>query len=107
LTKLRFLKKQILIFNPEHELAVKALIEAETGCFVTCGHELSRLLNFKTRALTAVLNARIVPRLVNLLGDLKTALSARGNRAPIMVVKGDGSLMSCELAMQRPPPVAG
>jgi N-methylhydantoinase A/oxoprolinase/acetone carboxylase beta subunit len=88
--------------NPEHELAVKALIEAETDCFVTCGHELSRLLNFKTRALTAVLNARIVPRLVLLLGDLKRALLAHGIRAPIMVVKGDGSLMSCELAMQRP-----
>jgi N-methylhydantoinase A/oxoprolinase/acetone carboxylase beta subunit len=88
--------------NPEHELAVKSLIEAETGRFVTCGHELSRLLNFKTRALTAVLNARIVPRLVKLLGDLKTALLARGIRAPIMVVKGDGSLMSCELALQRP-----
>jgi N-methylhydantoinase A/oxoprolinase/acetone carboxylase beta subunit len=88
--------------NPEHEMAVKALIEAQTGCFVTCGHELSRLLNFKTRAQTAVLNARIVPRLVDLLGDLKRALSARGIAAPIMVVKGDGSLMSCEMAMQRP-----
>ncbi|MEJ2639282.1 MAG: DUF1638 domain-containing protein [Desulfosarcinaceae bacterium] len=88
--------------NPEHEMAVKALIEAQTGCFVTCGHELSRLLNFKTRAQTAVLNARIVPRLVNLLGNLKSALTVRGISAPIMVVKGDGSLMSCEMAMQRP-----
>jgi N-methylhydantoinase A/oxoprolinase/acetone carboxylase beta subunit len=88
--------------NPEHEMAVKALVEAETGCFVTCGHELSRLLNFKTRAQTAVLNARIVPRLVDLLGNLKRALTERGISAPIMVVKGDGSLMSCELAMQRP-----
>ncbi|MDJ0781462.1 MAG: hydantoinase/oxoprolinase family protein [Desulfosarcinaceae bacterium] len=88
--------------NPEHEMAVKALIEAETGCFVTCGHELSRLLNFKTRAQTAVLNARIVPRLVELLGNLQAALRRRAIPAPIMVVKGDGSLMSCELAMQRP-----
>lgn len=88
--------------NPEHEISVKAIIETATGCLVTCGHELSRLLNFKTRAQTAVLNARIVPRLVDLLGDLKTALHERGIAAPIMVVKGDGSLMSCELAMQRP-----
>lgn len=88
--------------NPEHEMAVKAIIEAETGCFVTCGHELSRLLNFKTRAQTAVLNARIVPRLVDLLDNLKTALQTRKIPAPIMVVKGDGSLMSCALAMQRP-----
>ncbi len=88
--------------NPEHEMAVKAIIEDETSCFVTCGHELSRLLNFKTRAQTAVLNARIVPRLVNLLENLKTALEERDISAPIMVVKGDGSLMSCALAMQRP-----
>ena len=35
--------------NPTHELEVKRIVHAETGLFVTCGHELSGILNFKTR----------------------------------------------------------
>ncbi len=53
--------------NPEHEIRVKEIIQKETGCFVTCGHELSDSLNFQTRAVTAMLNARIIPRLAGLL----------------------------------------
>jgi N-methylhydantoinase A/oxoprolinase/acetone carboxylase beta subunit len=88
--------------NPEQELHVKRILRDETGLFVTCGHELSDLLNFITRAQTAVLNARIVPRLVKLLKDLQNVLAALEIRIPVMVVKGDGSLMSSEMAMERP-----
>ncbi|UCF93001.1 MAG: hydantoinase/oxoprolinase family protein, partial [Desulfobacterales bacterium] len=88
--------------NPEHELEVKRILRDETGLFVTCGHELSDLLNFKTRAQTAVLNARIIPRLAKLLEDLEAVLLRRGIKAPIVVVKGDGSLVSKEVALERP-----
>ncbi len=88
--------------NPEHELQVKQIIRDETGLFVTCGHELSHMLDFKTRAQTAVLNARIVPRLVQLLQDLHKVLGSLGITAPVMVVKGNGSLMSSTMAMERP-----
>jgi len=88
--------------NPEHELEVKRIIRDETGCGVTCGHELSNLLNFTVRARTAVLNARIVPLLVRLLENLQQVLGPLGITAPVMVVKGDGSLMKRDLAMQRP-----
>jgi N-methylhydantoinase A/oxoprolinase/acetone carboxylase beta subunit len=88
--------------NPAHETAVKDLLAAETGCFVSCGHELSQLLDFKLRAVTAVQNARIVPRLRRLLGDVAAVLAELGIRAPVMVVRGDGSLMSRALAMERP-----
>jgi N-methylhydantoinase A/oxoprolinase/acetone carboxylase beta subunit len=88
--------------NPEQELHVKRILKDETGLFVTCGHELSDLLNFVTRAQTAVLNARIVPRFVELLKDLQNVLTALDINIPLMVVKGDGSLMSCEMAMERP-----
>ena len=88
--------------NPEHELQVKQILRDETGLFVTCGHELSHMLNFKTRAQTAILNARIVPRLVKLLQDLHKVLGTLGIIAPVMVVKGDGSLMSSAMAMERP-----
>ena len=88
--------------NPAHELKVKRIIREETGLFVTCGHELSDILNFKTRAHTAMLNARIIPKLAKLLLDLEKVLARLGIFAPIVVVKGDGTLMSAEMAKERP-----
>ncbi|WP_413831462.1 DUF1638 domain-containing protein [Desulfobacula sp.] len=88
--------------NPEHEIQVKDIIHEHTGLFVTCGHELSDTLNFQTRAITAMLNARIIPRLASLLLDLEKVLDALGIHAPIVVVKGDGTLMSSTMAKQRP-----
>jgi N-methylhydantoinase A/oxoprolinase/acetone carboxylase beta subunit len=88
--------------NPEQELQVKKIIREETGLFVSCGHELSDNLNFQTRAVTAMLNARIIPRLANLLLDLEKVMELYGIDSPIVVVKGDGTLMSSELAKIRP-----
>jgi N-methylhydantoinase A/oxoprolinase/acetone carboxylase beta subunit len=88
--------------NPSLELEAKKIIREETGYVVTCGHELSQLLDFQTRARTAVLNARIVPLLVLLLEDLRRNLQDLDIAAPIMVVKGDGSLMSAAMAIERP-----
>ncbi|MCB2145585.1 MAG: DUF1638 domain-containing protein [Deltaproteobacteria bacterium] len=88
--------------NPDHEMAVKGVIGSETGLFVTCGHELSSILDFKIRATTAVLNARIVPRLGKLIANLENALKEMEIHAPIVVVKGDGTLMRAEMAKARP-----
>ena len=88
--------------NPEHELLVQRLLHEETGLFVTCGHELSDLLNFRTRAMTAVLNARIIPRSIDLLDNIEGVLHKHGIKALIVVVKGDGTLMSAEMARERP-----
>lgn len=88
--------------NPEHELRVKEIITEETGLHVCCGHELSDLLNFYVRANTAVLNARIIPLLETFLEDIEESLKRFNISAPIMVVKGDGSLMSAEMAKNRP-----
>ncbi len=88
--------------NPEHELLVKRFLHEETGLFVTCGHELSDLLNFRTRAMTAVLNARIIPRSIDLLDNIEGVLFKHGIKALIVVVKGDGTLMSAEMARERP-----
>ena len=88
--------------NPAHELLVKRIIREESGLFVTCGHELSGILNFKTRAYTAMWNARIIPKLAKLLLDLERVLQKLDLHAPIVVVKGDGTLMSATMAKERP-----
>ena len=88
--------------NPAHELLVKKILKEETGFSVTCGHELSEMLDFKTRAQTAVLNARIIPRLEKFIQEMETVLKERNIKAPCVVVKGDGSLIAAEVARDRP-----
>jgi len=88
--------------NPSHELEVKRIIQKETGMVVTCGHELSDQLNFVVRAQTAVLNARIIPKMIKFFEELNLVLKKKCIKAPIMVVKGDGTLMSSAMAKNRP-----
>jgi N-methylhydantoinase A/oxoprolinase/acetone carboxylase beta subunit len=88
--------------NPAHELAVKRLIEEETGMVTCCGHEFSDLLNFIVRAQTAVFNARIIPRMIKFFRELEQVLEKRRITAPVMVVKGDGTLMADAMARERP-----
>jgi N-methylhydantoinase A/oxoprolinase/acetone carboxylase beta subunit len=88
--------------NPAHELRVRALVEELTALPVTCGHELTTRLNAVRRATTAALNARLIPLLRELIATVRRTLDEQGIAAPLMVVKGDGSLVRAEWAMQRP-----
>jgi N-methylhydantoinase A/oxoprolinase/acetone carboxylase beta subunit len=88
--------------NPDHELAVKRILKEETGLDVSCGHELSDILNFRTRAYTAIMNARIIPLLTCLLSDTEEVLRRFKIQAPVVVVRGDGTLMRGEAAREKP-----
>ncbi|TMV10803.1 hydantoinase/oxoprolinase N-terminal domain-containing protein [Arenibacterium halophilum] len=88
--------------NPAHELAVAEAIGARTGAPVTCSHQLSARLNGPKRALTAVLNARLLGMIDALIGRAQDRLHDMGIHAPLMVVRGDGALMAAEQARLRP-----
>ena len=89
-------------FNPEHELRVKKQIEDLTDLPVTCGHELSTRLDAIRRATTVALNARLIPIIQDLISNVRTTLKALSIPAPLMVVKGDGSLVKADWAVKRP-----
>lgn len=88
--------------NPAHELRARALVEELTDRPVTCGHELTTRLNAVRRATTTALNARLIPLLRELVATVRRSLDGQGIAAPLMVVKGDGSLVRAEWAMRRP-----
>ena len=88
--------------NPAHELRVRELIEELTDVPATCGHELTTRLNAVRRATTATLNARLIPLLRELIGTVRRTLDGLGIHAPLMVVRGDGSLVRADWAMRRP-----
>jgi N-methylhydantoinase A/oxoprolinase/acetone carboxylase beta subunit len=88
--------------NPAHELAAQAAIRQATGLPVTCGHEVSAIRNYRVRAETAALNARIIPCLQAFLGRLRASLDRHSVAAPAMIVRSDGSLMNVATAIERP-----
>jgi N-methylhydantoinase A/oxoprolinase/acetone carboxylase beta subunit len=88
--------------NPAHERAARDIVRAETGLPVTCGYELTAKLDAPRRALTAALNARLIPQLQQLIHAIQRLLADKGIGAPLMVVKGDGSLIAAEAALARP-----
>ncbi|MEM7545859.1 MAG: hydantoinase/oxoprolinase family protein [Pseudomonadota bacterium] len=88
--------------NPVHEVAARNLIHTRTGLPVTCSHELSAKLGGPKRALTTLLNARLVGMIQRLIEATEGLMAARGIAAPVMVVKGDGALMGAGVARARP-----
>ncbi len=88
--------------NPAHELAAMEMIREKTGRPVSCSHQLSARLNGPKRALTALLNARLIGMIARLIDKAESTLKGFGIEAPLMVVRGDGALISATQARERP-----
>ncbi|MEP5804891.1 MAG: hydantoinase/oxoprolinase family protein [Roseobacter sp.] len=88
--------------NPAHEIHVANLVETVTGRPVSASHQLSAKLNGPKRAMTALLNARLVGMIDRLIGRAEDILRTTGITAPMMVVRGDGALISAQQARERP-----
>ncbi|MEM9519158.1 MAG: hydantoinase/oxoprolinase family protein [Actinomycetota bacterium] len=88
--------------NAEHELAARDLIRARTGKPVTCSHVLSASLGGPKRGVTALLNARLIAMIEDLVVTTGSILDARGVDAPMMIVRGNGSLVSVDFVKERP-----
>ncbi len=92
---------QFSVRNPAHELAAREALAA-LGKPVACGHELSAKLNGPKRALTCLLNARLIGLIDELCRAAAAILTDRAIEAPLMIVRGDGSLVSASFATERP-----
>jgi N-methylhydantoinase A/oxoprolinase/acetone carboxylase beta subunit len=89
-------------FNASHEdRAFQAITEA-TGLPVVLGHQLASKLNSIQRATTATLNASLLSILQEFIQAMRHSLDERNVQAPLMVVRGDGALMSSQIGEQRP-----
>ncbi len=88
--------------NTSHENRLKHLVIELAGLPVICGHELASSLGAPRRALTAALNARMVPPIRELIGSVQKILDRHRIDAPLMLVKGDGSLASLDNAIEKP-----
>ncbi len=90
------------ILNPSHEEKVRDAIRAISAIPIVTGHELTPELGILERTTTAVLNAKLLPTIDDFLTGVEKSLKLRKVKAPIMVLKGDGSFMNLEKARSRP-----
>ncbi len=90
------------VFNSSLENQVRRRVREIAGLPVIVGTDLTTELGIDLRTETAVLNARLIPVLNRFFDDVSHTFSERGLKSPIMIYKGDGSLMNLETARLRP-----
>ena len=88
--------------NPAHELRAAEIVKEMTGKPVSASHQLSARLNGPKRALTALLNARLIGMIDKLIRRASDKLQNLGIEAPLMVVRGDGALITQDQAREKP-----
>jgi N-methylhydantoinase A/oxoprolinase/acetone carboxylase beta subunit len=79
-----------------------ARIVREKGIFATSGHEVSTLYGLRTRTRTAVLNGAILPKMIHTATMTDECVKRAGIRAPLMIMRSDGGVMSVEEVHRRP-----
>jgi N-methylhydantoinase A/oxoprolinase/acetone carboxylase beta subunit len=88
--------------NPDHELRAAEIVRQIAGGPVVCGHELSLRLDAGKRAATTILNAHLIPVIHHLIDSVQRIFLQNRITAPLMIVRGDGSLMGASAIMNRP-----
>jgi N-methylhydantoinase A/oxoprolinase/acetone carboxylase beta subunit len=88
--------------DPSHEERAFAALRRVSNLPAVLGHQLSTKLDSIKRATTACLNASLVAVMQEFIEAVRTSLKEHGIHAPLMIVRGDGSLMPYTEAAQKP-----
>lgn len=87
--------------NPDNE---KEIIEtaAKNHILATGGYEISQLYGLKARTRTAVVNAALIPKMMETANMTENAVKGSGIQKPLMIMRCDGGVMSVDEVRKRP-----
>jgi len=88
--------------NAEHEERAGSILRELSGLPVVQAHHLSSELDSIRRATTASLNASLLSNLTDFIHAVEQTLIKSGVTCPLMMVRGEGSIMRVEYARHRP-----
>jgi N-methylhydantoinase A len=91
-------------FGVDHSTGETQIAETarRQGLFATSGHEVSSLYGLRVRTRTAVINAAILPKMVETAELTERCVKATGIAAPLMIMRSDGGVMSVGEVHKRP-----
>lgn len=87
--------------DPENENNAVAIC-LKMGVPATAGNEVSKLYGLRTRTRTAVVNASILPIMLNAANMTESSIIKAGIKAPLMVMRSDGGVMTVDEVRKRP-----
>lgn len=87
--------------NPDNE---KKVIETafQNQILATGGYEISQLYGLKARTRTAVVNAALIPKMMDTANMTEAAVKGSGIQKPLMIMRCDGGVMSVGEVRKRP-----
>lgn len=87
--------------NPENERRVMNKAE-EKGIYHTGGHEISQLYGLKMRTRTAVVNASLIPKMMETANMTEQAVIDMKIQSNLMIMRCDGGVMNINEVRKRP-----
>ncbi|WP_106768657.1 hydantoinase/oxoprolinase family protein [Paenibacillus faecalis] len=87
--------------DPANELRVVEIANRK-GIYATGGHEISQLYGLKTRTRTAVVNASLIPKMMETANMTEKSVKNANIQSQLMIMRCDGGVMSIDEVRKRP-----